>query len=48
MNYLNYVIALLAAAAAVLCFLVFPIPTLIGVVVAVIWWWVKGRKRSIR
>ncbi|WP_298014314.1 hypothetical protein [uncultured Aquabacterium sp.] len=48
MNYLNYVIGLLAVAAAVLCFLVFPIPTVIGLAVAVVWWWLKGRHRSVR
>ncbi len=33
--------------AVAVCLMTFPVPTLIAVVVAVVWWFLRGRKRGL-
>jgi hypothetical protein len=45
---MNYIIALLAIMAVAILGATFPIPTLVAVVIAAIYWIVKGRKGGVR
>ena len=45
---MNYIIALLAIMAIATCLVTFPIPTIVAIAVATIWWVVKGSKGNVR